>query len=384
MAIYSGRIQTRSPFSFSRNAGTHILTATCKVWIWDGHITSDKPASPNYTITKNALTATSTSILFEISQLIRDEFNHNRDAYNDAVTTYSDTLWVEIEVTSTDTGVAPPASSNIYLAVDGYGYFAEGVNYAGTDFFTSVINNPLDEIIRLGLYAGYNTTDGVDTVKYYNGAVLVETDDLSAANTSSYSYDKNQYIDVVQGVDNRFEARVVADSGTYIINTCFNAFAPSDVESTIDTIKLYNGATLLDTITVNNICEPKFTYNTIKFYDRSGLLQQVYMYKISKEKIKVKRDKYNSIMGHPYSIEKHQVKDYNVTANESISLSSGFVGEEQNDVFKQILLSEFVWVDDKPARITTSSLDYKKHINDKLINYTLEFDYANDVINTVY
>ena len=110
------------------------------------------------------------------------------------------------------------------------------------------------------------------------------------------------------------------------------------------------------------------------------------MYKLSKENISVKKDNFNAIIssGISYDVGKHQIKDYNVTATETITLNSGFVGEEQNEVFRQILLSEFVWVDDKPASIATSKLDYKKHINDKLINYTLEFDYSNDVINTVY
>lgn len=382
MATYSRRLNTRNPFYLTRTAGTYILTGTCKVWIWDGHITSDKPASPNYTITKDALTTTSTEIIFEISQLVRDEFNHNRDAYNDAVTTFSDTLWVEVELTSTDTGIVPPTQSTIFLGVDGYGYFSDGANYEGTDFFTSVINNPIDKVIKMGIFAGHSG-DGIDTVNYYNGSELVETDDLSTPYASSYSYDKNQYLTLIQNAEDRFQARVIADGGSYQENTCFNTFAESE-DSTIDTIDLIRGGIVQETILVNNISECRYTYNTIKFYDRNGYLQQVYMYKVSKEEISVRKDSYSSIMGAAYSVEKHQIRDYNTIAIESISLNSGFVGEEQNDVFRQILLSEFVWVDDKPVTVKTNSFRYKKHVNNRLINYSLDFEYSNNVINNVY
>ena len=256
------------------------------MWIWNGDEVTDKPASPNYTITKNALTATSVEVVFEISQLIRDEFNHNRDAFDDTLSTFSDTLWVEIELTSTDSGTPPSTESYIYLAEDGYGYFNDGVNYVGDDFFTSKIYNPIDKVIKIGVYAG-NSADGIDTVKYYNGSELIETDDLTTPYASAKSYDKSQYLTLIQNAYDRFNARVVADGGTTIVNTCFNAIA-NEVDFTIDSIDLIRSSTVQKTISVLNVDECKHTYRTIKFYDKNGLLQQVYMFKLSKEKINVK------------------------------------------------------------------------------------------------
>jgi len=384
---YVQRLNSRSPFYRRVDAAAYILTATLSLRIWSGHEVDDRPASATYTIAKNALTATSLEITFEFSQLIRDEFNHNRDAYDDTLSGFIDTLWVESKVVVTTSGSSQLYTTDLVLAVDGYGYFVDGINYAGTNFFTNVINNPIDKPIKLGLFAG-ESDDGVDTVKYYNGSVLIETDDLSSAYSSAESYDKNQYVSIIQNQIDSFKARVLADSGTYQVNTCFNTFAEAVSDNTIDTIDLIRDSVVLETITVNNIEECKYTYNTIKFYDRNGLLQQIYMFKASREKIKISKDNYNSSLYQPstetYSVEKHQIKDYNVNGRESISLNSGWVGEEQEDVLRQVLLSEFVWVDDKPASVATSNLDYKKHINDSLINYTIDFDYANNVINDVY
>jgi hypothetical protein len=62
-------------------------------------------------------------------------------------------------------------------------------------------------------------------------------------------------------------------------------------------------------------------------------------------------------------------------ANESLTLNSGFYPENNNDVFKELLLSEYVWIDydsnEIPCNIASSSISYKTSRNDKLINYTL-------------
>jgi len=50
-------------------------------------------------------------------------------------------------------------------------------------------------------------------------------------------------------------------------------------------------------------------------------------------------------------------------------------------------LSEDCWIeiDSKtlPMNVSSSSLSYKTHLNDKLINYTIEVDFAFDTINNI-
>jgi len=54
------------------------------------------------------------------------------------------------------------------------------------------------------------------------------------------------------------------------------------------------------------------------------------------------------------------------------------------------MLSEQVWLekldgtdDVFPVNVTTQSLQYKTSVNDKLVQYTLNFEYAFDKINNV-
>ena len=70
-----------------------------------------------------------------------------------------------------------------------------------------------------------------------------------------------------------------------------------------------------------------------------------------------------------FNFKEHQAKEFNIIGNEAIILNSGFVSESMNDSFKELFLSQFVWVvrsgDTLPVNVTESSLKYKTDLNDK-------------------
>ena len=61
--------------------------------------------------------------------------------------------------------------------------------------------------------------------------------------------------------------------------------------------------------------------------------------------------------------------------------------EAYNDVMQDLLLSEYVWLylnsDWQPVTVTKSSLLKKTSVNDRLIQYTIEVQESNDIINNV-
>ena len=353
MATYQGKILTRSPFYITA-AGIGILEkAELKVFIWSGSSAS-KPASATYTISKDALTATSSTIIFEVSELIRDFYNHNRDAYTDSLNTFDDVLWVETDLTMTPVTGSESLVNSIYLAVDGYQGFSDGVNPQGTNILVNELNILDGEDKLLPVFAH---SDGIDKVEWLKDSVVIDTDDLSTAVASLFSYDKLQYL---------------------------------TNSSDVDEIKLYNSAVLQDTITINIVDECKYTPKEVKFYDANGALQRIFMFKKSIETLSTNREDYNSIIGgvefnnYTYSTSKHQYKNYNITGQKGVTLNTGYLNEVNNVVLEQLLLSELVWVDNKPVNIKTDNITYQTRTNDKLINYTISFDYANNVINNVY
>ena len=69
-------------------------------------------------------------------------------------------------------------------------------------------------------------------------------------------------------------------------------------------------------------------------------------------------------------------------------MNTGFVTEDHNEVIKQLLVSEFVWIHDRdsvPTPVKTNNLSFqeKTGINDKLINFTLDFEYSHGYIQDI-
>ena len=83
----------------------------------------------------------------------------------------------------------------------------------------------------------------------------------------------------------------------------------------------------------------------------------------------------------------HSIETYNKNGKKSYTLSSGYYPERANAFFEQLLLSEAVWIiiDNIPIPVTvrSSSLTYKTSLNDKLVDYTIDFEEAQDYINNV-
>ena len=71
----------------------------------------------------------------------------------------------------------------------------------------------------------------------------------------------------------------------------------------------------------------------------------------------------------------------------SITLNTGFLKEEYNETIRQLMQSEDIWITEGtttlPVAVKDSSFTYKTKLNDKLVNYTVQFDYAFDGINSV-
>lgn len=81
-----------------------------------------------------------------------------------------------------------------------------------------------------------------------------------------------------------------------------------------------------------------------------------------------------------YSKFQTRQQRYIVDATEVLSVNTDYIEEGYNDLFKQLLVSdEIYWVIDnqgnvRPLTVQTNSLQFKTHVNTKLIQYTIVFD----------
>ena len=84
-----------------------------------------------------------------------------------------------------------------------------------------------------------------------------------------------------------------------------------------------------------------------------------------------------------YNVYKGQSQAFNINGTKSIKLNTGWVAENYNELIHDLLLSETVLLDNKPAKVKNKSFEYKTDLKDKNINFEIEFEYAFNIINDV-
>ena len=92
-----------------------------------------------------------------------------------------------------------------------------------------------------------------------------------------------------------------------------------------------------------------------------------------------------------YKTYKHQQQAYLSQGRDKIIMNTGYVNDDHNSVLEELLLSEQVYyteITDTEERIIpviplTKSITYKTSLNDRLANYTVEFEHAFDKINNI-
>ena len=281
-----------------------------------------------YTILKNA---TSNRTVFEIASLVRDYV----DIDFSGTTIVADTVSISYVITTYTAvdggGTATAQSAVTHTGFDGYSRFRDGVN--------TVLTTSQDPT-----YVGDCGGDGIiylpdDTA----GTIIGWTDDAPP---------------------------VLA------------TFAIGASATSIDTpARTYN---------ITRVCNPKYTNVKCVYINKYGQFQEFYFFLKNVESFNTKEEKFKrnifTYSSSSYNRFDHQTKVFNKNGKTRLTLNTDYIDECYNEVIQDIMLSEYVWVYFdvwRPCSITTSSLTHKTSVNDKLIQYTLDVEYANDIINNI-
>lgn len=381
-------INTRSPF-YKKISNASLAKAKLELYVWTG-VYADRVASDKkYTLTKEEL-GTNNYVTFELSELIRD---YMITEYNDYAT---DTLWVDADVTIYDSAGAivqvggQDTTTYPFLAIDGYGYFEDGINPRSVEYTTPML---LQDNITIYFNSGYDIK-----IPIYAEAQTITATLTSTAGANVFWENADDFWDTYNVTWGSGQTPVViTDNGNtnqkiqYLIITDTEDLNDGDIV----TLSSTNGSYSDIVITLGKVCEPKYTPLSVIFYNKYGALQNLWFFKKSMTDISISSNKFkNNIIdfdnsgGSPsYSLSKHQEKIFMANGKESITMNTGFYEESFNEIVKQMLLSEQVWVYDGtntlPINLKSNTLLFKKGVNDKLISYTVSFDYAYDKINNI-
>ena len=351
---------TRSPRYIRTSSLANATKFQLKLYIFTG-LTSDKPTDATYTLEKDIINS-ETQVTFEINQLIRDYYEHispstgNSSGY---------VLWAIADVTGFTSSTVGSTVSTTFLAFDGYNYFQESVSNGGsinaTYTLPTLLTSSKIQVLESEAAQIPVNAEIAETVNFKLAGATVSTHSITDNGNT------NQKIQ-------------------YITTTAANVDAVEVV---------YNSGASTQSFTIEEVSECKHTVSKIVFINKYGALQNLYFFKKSVENLQINKDSFNrNILDEtlPYFVgfqfKEHQDKKFNIIANEAITLNSGFVSESMNDSFKELLLSQYVWMvrdgDTLPMNVEESSFTYKTGLNDKLINYTINLKYAFDTINNVH
>jgi hypothetical protein len=139
------------------------------------------------------------------------------------------------------------------------------------------------------------------------------------------------------------------------------------------------------TIPEKILCEPKYTPVKVSFINKFGVIQDLVFFKKREDSFNTSQQdfKANILRNGTYLPHTGQKQIINKQASAKVKLNTGFYPEDFNEVFKQLQYSTNYWIDDEPAILTGSNFAFKTSVNDKLINYSFDFEYANPDINDI-
>jgi len=435
-------IFARSPYIITVNETGQVSTKI-EIFIWNG--TGSAPATPQYTLSKAIPSSTNTATNYDISPYIREYLSHQSADETDvptvSFTQLNTATWCNVKVKQyyfTD-GLDYLGELSFY-AFDGFTYYENGSNYdygrflldskkyyynedttyagtvsmylnagekvkygAGLSSSTATVNSVF---VGFGTYEITNiTVTGDYTIFLSVGGYLYFTyvDDFASTATwtgtiLSYSYNSGTNkttitpnfigsVPTIAGAQNNSNNQTL-NTGTSEIYTVPTSkwYCVPRVSGGLNKLFVLNSSdAVIKSWEFVPICEPKYTPVTIDFINKYGAWQKEFFFKASKTNIAIESNDYNVMQSSVSNFDtfQGQKKSFNTNGKETISVNSGYVTEDFSDNIKELLMSERILVDNKPAICRTKSLELIKNINNHMINYSLEFEFAYNAINNV-
>lgn len=272
-----------------------------------------------YTVTKT----TGTTFIADIADLVRDYVEPTYDGTLDLDSPGSATVSTSVQFYDTNLIAVGSPKTASYVAYDGYGYFEDGTSQLPSGGTTDI---------------------------WLSGTTIWAPED-----TGGSFYNSNQ-------------------AGDLFINT----FTGTDETKAGITIRRYpcSRYEAIKCVFINKFGVPQELWFFGKTVESTSTTKQSYKANISTGSVNWSANKY-----------KHQYQSFDANGKTSYVLNTGFVSEDYNEYIRELMLSEQVWIhiDNtiRPVTPTSSAVTFRTSLNDKMVEYAIEFEQANDLISTV-
>lgn len=372
------QINVRSPFYVEKTTSEPIIQLNLRVW--RGGVTTSRPTDATYTLEKESVDG---KAIFEISELVRDYIVQGDSIYA------LNTVWVEAEVVDFTLAAA---TTETYLATEGYTTHTEAVQKTGDAFTDSFVMLPTD------MYGNYRITGAAgetSLVQVMTNATNYTdwnvTENYADGTTNSYAYtpvligSSNTIIQTLLLPDNLVSVDFDLDGRTatlyHDLFDCNKYNTPLPVDSVGYTRPLYYDADLQRPVVLNYVnkygAKNSFSFTLKHTEDITS----------TSESFKRNVVNYGSLS--TTNVE-HASRKIVKASKQSFTINTDYINEYYVQQLEELILSEYVWASIPhvssgliPVTITDKKIAKKNHVNDKLIQYTFTLEVARDYINTI-
>jgi hypothetical protein len=283
--------------------------------------------------------------------------NYNGIGVDGAFTTsLLDSVWVYIDAKIYLAGAEQYQANQTVLAVDGFKYHTEVDSLSPIQFEQNVLSSITNHIIYNNSdYPLYFITEGLTTITA-NGINVPFTF------SQDYSNQKIGYINVANYIDGSTSFDVVFAYG-------------------------FGDTTYTHSFTVKDEC--KFPLMNCIFKNKFGFWQTIPFNKLSKKTQDFTNESYNGLISNygSYALNKHVKQTYNVNGKEKVTVNTDFIPENYNALFTELMLSEFIYLEENgtilPVNLMKNTFEKKTKLNNKLIQYSMDFEYSFNLLNDI-
>lgn len=335
------------------------------IYVWEGANTS-QPSTPIYSKNKQRIIDTQEKTYINFTPLVRAEFEYDINDYTLIGVLFSKIppgvgKWSSVVTTNQLFGNDRdlPLTSEYYIT-DGW--------------ITPFEGQGLPDILLSGDRREYD----INSIARIFFKTLNMTDFFVTINGLSIDYTASVFTDSAQ-------------SDEYLNSFGVNALI-SNAEDTLDIEIRYKdgGSEYSEFFYLRFFEECKFDLIDVYFKNKYGVIETINMTKLTKEILDIDKENYTrsvvDINGN-HNISQHSKKDFNMNGRTKWVLNSKFFPEYMNDVYEELFLSEEVWINFEgnvvPVILLDKTFNYKTHLNDKLIQYTINVEASHQKNNNI-
>jgi hypothetical protein len=359
-------IFARSPFIITIDE-TPQESTRLELFLWNG--TGAAPAAPTYSLSKKVPSVNNNATYYNIAPFIREffDFTQSSPIATGMTANTNDYAYCNViyKTYYTLDGTETLLNTVTDVAFDGFGYFEDDYNYQGQNVLLSQLRGFGGGNVY---YYDCDNESNAGIVTLYTQATVLNTwiaryTNLSTGTVQNVTLTNNRVVDISR------------------VYTGWNA-----VGNTLRIIKTVGPVeTIVVTFAFVPQCECKYDVINVDFVNRWGAWQREFFYKASTESVEMTNNQFksNPVPFPNYNLTQPQYKTFNTNGKRTYKLNTGWVNENYKQVIEEMLLSEMIRVDGLPANLKTKSIEKFKSINTKTINYTMEFEMAYDIINSI-